>query len=547
LGKKKYARVAVNVPGVSSLFDYHIPPEMAEEVVRGCLIEAPFGAQQVQGVVTSLIEVPAVDRTKPLSSILVKEAVLTSAQLDLAFWLSGRYFNPLPVVISAMLPPGLSQTTDTLYTLNLPHGFDPSDLTALQQRIVNRIQARGALRGRQLDAAFRHVNWRRSANALVRKGVLIRRGVLPEPKVRSKTTRSVLLEVPKEELRSAMKQTGRAGSEASIRRQKALETMAASSEPLNTSYIYASSGANAADLRFLEKKGLIRFIHEEVLRDPLANMQTERTLRPKLTAGQQQVWRVIEKLMHDGAFKKPVLLHGVTGSGKTEIYMRAIEKTLAGGKQAIVLVPEISLTPQTIQRFLARFPGKVGVVHSKLSPGERYDTWRRARIGDFSIVIGPRSALFTPFPEIGVIILDECHEASYVQTETPYYHGVDAAVRYGQTIGALVVLGSATPNVALYYRAERENWPLLRLPLRILAHQADPRTWLNKEREPELKSLPLPPVNVVDMREELKNGNSSIFSRVLREKITRVLSAKQQAILLLNRRGSATYIFLICR
>ena len=545
MDKKSYARVAVNVPGVSDLFDYHIPPELTAEVVRGCLIEAPFGAQQVQGVVTDLIERPAVDRTKPLSSILDKEAVLTSVQLDLAFWLAERYFNPLPAVITSMLPPGLSQTTDTLYTLNLPDGFDLSELTELQQRIVRRIQEHGALRGRQLDAAFRHVNWRRSVNALLRRELLTRHGVLPESKVRSKTARSVLLDIPKEELPSALKQVGKAGSQASERRQKALNTLAASSEPLNVSYIYASSGANAADLRYMEKKGLIRFVHEEVMRDPLANVQAEHSVRPELTTGQQHVWQAIEKQMCDGTNKKPVLLHGVTGSGKTEIYMRAIEKTLASGKQAIVLVPEISLTPQTIQRFLARFPGKVGVVHSKLSPGERYDTWRRARAGDFSIVIGPRSALFTPFPKIGVIVLDECHEASYVQTETPYYHGVDAAIQYGQAIGALVILGSATPNVALYYRAERENWPLLRLPQRIFAHRADPRTGLNEGRGPELKSLPLPPVDVVDMREELKAGNSSIFSRVLREKIAEVLEAKQQAILLLNRRGSATYVF--CR
>lgn len=194
------------------------------------------------------------------------------------------------------------------------------------------------------------------------------------------------------------------------------------------------------------------------------------------------------------------------------------------------------MTPQTIERFMARFPGQVGVVHSKLSPGERYDTWRRARSGDFSIAIGPRSALFTPFPNLGVIVLDECHDDSFYQTEMgPYFHAVKAAMALGRESRALVLLGSATPTVELYFQAQHEGWPLIGLPQRIRAHQD----------KVEAETQALPKAQVVDMRAELKGGNTSIFSRALQESLSEVLQNKQQAILLLNRRGSSSYVF--CR
>ncbi len=244
--------------------------------------------------------------------------------------------------------------------------------------------------------------------------------------------------------------------------------------------------------------------------------------------------------MDQQSYGKPILLHGVTGSGKTEIYMRAIEKSLTQKQQVIVLVPEISLTPQTIERFMGRFPGKVGVIHSKLSPGERYDTWRRARSADFSIAIGPRSALFTPFPNIGVIILDECHDESYYQVEMgPTYHAVEAAITFGKLSSAMVILGTATPDVSLYFRAKYEKWPLLELPSRVAPQVRD------KKLEFKTGSLPLPEGEIVDMRGELREGNTSIFSRILLKGLKEILSKHEQAILLLNRRGSASYVF--CR
>jgi primosomal protein N' (replication factor Y) len=229
----------------------------------------------------------------------------------------------------------------------------------------------------------------------------------------------------------------------------------------------------------------------------------------------------------------PFLLHGVTGSGKTEIYIRAAEEAVRRGRQALILVPEIALTPQTVRRFLVRFPGQVGLVHSKLSDGERYDTWRRARAGLLKVIIGPRSALFTPLPDIGLIVLDECHDASYYQSEPPFYHAVTAAQHYARLCGAVCLLGSATPPVAARYQAERGKMHLLDLPQRIRNGQTD------------TSDAGLPPVHIVDMREELKAGNRSIFSRRLLESLAETLARGEQAILFLNRRGTATYVF--CR
>ena len=539
-----FARIAVNVPGVSDLFDYRIPEDMEGEVKRGCLAEVPFGAQQVQGIVTELRETPAVPDTKEISGFLEKGPVLTDALLELAFTLSEQFLQPLPAFISAMLPPGLSQKADSLYRLNLPDEFFPDDLTSLQKRLVKELQERGALRGRQLDAAFRHVNWRASARALTQRGLIIRKPFLPKPTVRRKTVRMVSLAIPLDDLPRALDGAGQQGSQAYARRQKALRLLSGERKPVDVSWVYASSGTNSSDLRYLEKKGFIHFIDEEVWRDPLEDYSVTEEAPPKLTNGQEGVWRALADEMGKDA-KRPILLHGVTGSGKTEIYMRAIEKTLQDGKQALVLVPEISLTPQSIRRFTARFPGQVGVVHSKLSPGERYDTWRRALERDFPIVIGPRSALFTPFHEPGVIVLDECHDESYFQTEmAPFYHAVEAAVLYGRISGAAVVLGSATPNIDLYHRAKRAGWPVLDLPKRIYAYR-DYGKKRADEKEKKDATLPLPSVSVVDMREELKAGNRSIFSRELAALLSAALERKEQAILLLNRRGSATYVF--CR
>lgn len=360
-----------------------------------------------------------------------------------------------------------------------------------------------------------------------------------------------------------------------------LTLLAREAQPTAVSDIYAETRATINHLRKLVELDLIRFGSEEVWRDPLADRDFVPAEPPLLTADQARVWGRVKVAMleADEGVKggtgervneespspphpftpSPFLLHGVTGSGKTEIYMRAIEYALAEGKTAVVLVPEIALTPQTVRRFAARFPGRVAVMHSRLTDGERYDTWRRARAGLFDIIVGPRSALFTPLPNLGVIVLDEEHDPSYKQTPPvppPYYHAREAAIELGRLTGAVVIMGSATPDVVTYHRAQGGRYKLLELPKRVMGHrqriesQAERLHILShyqhgSDDPDDALTIPLPPIQIVDLRQELRAGNRSIFSRALATAVTETLERGEQAILFLNRRGTAT--FIICR
>lgn len=534
-----FARVAVNVPAVRDAFDYQVPDAFQSRLTPGWLVEVPFSSQMVQGIVLSLEKSSSVNETRPISQVLEDAPVLTTAQLQLGQWLAQQYFTPVSAYLFAMLPPGLGQRADTLFELNPQAPANIAELSPLQQKIFDLLKSKGALRARQLDRAFAHVDWRAAVRSLGRQGYLHSQPLLPKPAVKARQIRSVRALIPISQIESCTSKLGRPESAAHGRRLAALRLLARENKEVDVSWVYAACGAAADDLRFLEKQGLVRFGAQEVLRDPLAGKKIEPAAAPKLTADQEQAWQSIRGIIESGRFDLPVLLHGVTGSGKTELYLRAIAATLQAGKQALVIVPEISMTPQTIERFMARFPGQVGVMHSKLSPGERYDTWRRARTGGFSIAVGPRSALFTPFPNLGAIILDECHDDSFYQTEMgPYFHAVKAAIALGRDCGALVMLGSATPTVDLFFQAQQQNWPLIELPRRILAFQSN-------ENRGEIETQALPPTQVIDMRAELKAGNPSIFSRALQDSLAEILHSGQQAILLLNRRGSASYVF--CR
>ncbi|NLE76664.1 MAG: primosomal protein N' [Chloroflexi bacterium] len=302
-------------------------------------------------------------------------------------------------------------------------------------------------------------------------------------------------------------------------------------KPVWIGWVYAQTPAHRSTLRALQEAGLVTLQSQDAPRDPLAGQRFPADPAPTLTADQEAAWREVRQ---GGA---PVyLLHGVTGSGKTEIYLRALAAALGQGRQALVLVPEIALTPQTIRRFAGRFPGRVTTLHSGLSQGERHDQWQRIRAGQVDVVIGPRSALFAPLPRLGLIVLDEEHEPSYKEPRPPHYHAREAALRLAQLVGATVILGSATPSVESYRQAQAGQYRLLTLPRRIFRSAAPGGA---------AASAPLPPVQVVDMRAELKAGNRSIFSRALQAGLDGALAQGQQAILFLNRRGSAT--FVLCR
>lgn len=538
-----YVRVAVLVSGQTSDFDYHLPPELEGRVSAGHLVSVPFGAQFAQGVVLEIIPSPAVAETKAVRDLLDPLPVLTPPLLDLARRLAQQTLNPLAAMLLLMLPPGLAKLGDTLFSLSSPAPEDiPLSFPLIQQRLLDLLASRGPLRGRQIERHFLNVDWRNSARALLARRLITRQAVLAPPGIRPKFVRMAMLAVSPAEAEAAL--PGLSKNPAVLaRRQAALRFLVAEPEPLAVSWVYAASGCKLADLQELAEKELIVLFEKEIFRDPTAGMglraaQTspEATKELILTPEQEGALASILAAASQPGVPKSFLLHGVTGSGKTEIYLRAAAETLRAGKSALILVPEIAMTPQMVNRFLQRFPGQVGLIHSQLTDGERYDTWRRARGGQLRIIIGPRSALFAPLPAPGLIVLDECHDSSYAQTDTPFYNAVSAGEDYARRLDALLILGSATPAVEMMGRALRARGTdsslaphLLSLPSRLKGPQTQD----------------LPPVTVVDMREELKARQHGSFSRALLENLAEVLEQGQQAILYLNRRGSATYVF--CR
>ena len=264
---------------------------------------------------------------------------------------------------------------------------------------------------------------------------------------------------------------------------------------------------------------------QEVYRDPYQDRIFEHTEPLQLTEEQsvaiKPILQTIEEKRHD-----VFLLYGVTGSGKTEIYMQSIQKVLEEGREGIVLVPEISLTPQMVNRFKGRFGDEVAVLHSGLSIGEKYDEWRKIQRKEVRVVVGARSAIFAPFENLGIIIIDEEHETSYKQEDNPRYHARDVAIERARTHNCPVILGSATPSLETFARAKKGVYQLLTLSKR-------------------MNDQSLPTVDIVDMREELREGNRTMFSRVLYDKLQDRLMKKEQTVLFLNKRGHSS--FVMCR
>lgn len=537
-----YARLAVNLSSISGLFDYSLPENLEEEIKPGCLVTVPFGKQLVQGIVLELVSQPAVAETKPVFELLDSVPVLTSHQISLAKWLAWETLSPLAACIGLMLPAGLSKQADSIFAIRDPGFSEPdsrvnsrSKISGTELRLVKLLTQRGPLRGRQIDRHFKNVDWRRTAQVLIKNGLLTRHSFLPPPSVRSKFVRTAQLSVPPEAAEAAMPELGKTPGTL-LRRQVALRCLIREPADVNVAWVFAESGCNLADLQELAERELIVLRETEIWRDPLEKVEHlagEIGIPPELTSMQRTAWEKILLALHSSTLHSlPFLLHGVTGSGKTELYIRAAEECIRSGKQAIILVPEIAITPQTVRRFLQRFPGQVGLVHSRLSEGERYDTWRRARLGQLKVIIGPRSALFAPLPQLGLIAVDECHDGSYSQSDPPFYNAVTAAREYARICSAVCILGSATPSIVQRFQASSSQAArggesiLLDLPKRIV-------------------NPAMPPVQVVDMRAELKSGSRGIFSQALIDALDKVLKNDQQAILFLNRRGTATYVF--CR
>lgn len=520
----RYAQVAVlaQLGKAGGLFTYRVPDEFASLIGPGSLVRIPFTNRQFQGVVVSLESTCELPRVRDVAELLDPDPVVTPHQLRLAEWIGRYYAAPLSDVLGAMLPPGLGRKTEYV----LQPGANPagSRTTGEQQMVLDAVSSAGIITAREVKKTLSQINVERAIASLVRRGLLIRTSELSPPRIGTRHVRVLSITA---DGRQAL-ETGE-GLRQAPQRREVLVYLAEHGPTLSPDLTRAVPGARPK-VRALEKKGFVRFEEREAGRSPLEKRRFPPTQHLTLAPAQRQAYRVIATSV-ERRQQAIFLLHGVTGSGKTEVYLQAIAETIRHRRQAIMMVPEISLTPQAVERVAGRFPGRVAVLHSKLSPGERLDEWRRIKQGEVDVVVGPRSALFAPLPQPGLIVVDEEHDPSYKQDSSPRYHARDAAAVLARFCGATVVFGSATPDVGTYHAALSGRIALLELPERPVWGMPGSR--------------PMPPVEVVDMRHELKAGNRSIFSSELHAALDGTLRDGHQALLFLNRRGNATVV--LCR
>jgi primosomal protein N' (replication factor Y) len=530
-----YAGVAVNSPGSLSTFCYAIPPGLKVSV--GQAVWAPFGPRIVQGIVLQLSDEPAVEETKEIAGVITDFPQLSPIQMKLAQWISEYYFAPPFDALSLMLPPGFERRAITCFQLVAPDligGQADSPLTSEQRQVLHIISGKMKTSLPELETAIGKREARQITDQLLARQLITGSLELEPAKIRPKTVPYVKLVADREEIEAAK---ARLGKSRAHKQAELLESLTGQTQPISISELRKWVRCSPATIKALESHHLVSVERLRVRRDPLAHLSFTPSPPPVLTSSQQAAWESIHDVIvgkSTPSGRPPIfLLFGVTGSGKTEIYLRALAEIVAAGKRGICLIPEIALTQQTVERFASRFPGRVAVMHSGLSPGEQFDEWQWIMEGNCDVVIGPRSALFAPLPDLGLIIIDEEHEWTYKQEDKPpRYHARDAAISLAQLSGAVVVLGSATPDIGSFHKAQQGEYQLVELKERITPGPSTQRPGCSA----------LPEVTVVDLREELKAGNTSLFSRSLLAAMKDTLVQGQQIILFLNRRGTATFV-----
>lgn len=554
-------------------FTYRIPDELRGALAPGHLVWAPFGAQHLEGVVIALAERSPVELTKDIERLIDPDPMLLPEQLELARWISEYYLTPLHLVIWSMIVPGVTERAQVVVEAT-PAGIvaassvpgedapeaapaeedraSTAQLTPGQREVLDVLRQHGPLPLDEIGSRVTPKSWRDMLRRLEQAGLARRRVELGPSRVRPLYREFVRLnpDIAPEDL---------PGDEAPRQRDVVdyLRSWALfQGDPdgwMMRLTVQQETGAPLSSIRALVEQGVLESAERQIWRDPLAGRAFVPIAPPRLTSDQEAIWRRI-----DGDLSAPrghvFMLKGVTGSGKTEIYLRAVQRVLSQGRGAIVLAPEIALTPQTVRRFGARHPSAIAVMHSELAPDERYDQWRRIRAGELRLVVGSRSAIFSPVRNLGLIVLDEEHEWTYKQERAPRYHARQVALRLAELTGATVILGTATPSLETAYQAERGQIAMLSLPQRVMGHRraleeqaAQVGETTNAFRQVSSEAADalytdLPPVQVVDLRAELRAGNAGLFSRALHQALTETLEAGQQAILFVNRRGAASFI-----
>ncbi|HEX4948263.1 MAG TPA: primosomal protein N' [Blastocatellia bacterium] len=555
-----FAEVAVPLY-VHQTFTYALPESFAAQAQPGCRALVPFGRQLLTGYIVDIhntLEEAGLDaestEIKAVEELFDTEPLVTRELLELTKWIADYYFAPWGETIKACLPAGINAEAETMLSLttnahaalsNLP--AKPTTKLQALQFIAANLDDNGAMNSRLLIKEFEKAK----AGALIREleksgYIIVTRqmqdaAVKPKKQQAVKLTEAGLHRRDAEETQSFAEENLSASSALSLRlsgekkaepkplneqQQRVITTLLEAPEPLGLTQLTEAADVSTSVIKTLEKRGLVEVFVREVRRDPLAHIRNLQADELELMPQQQEALDAITTALaanHYAAF----LLHGVTGSGKTEVYIRAMRAALEQGKTALMLVPEISLTPMFARRLSAHFGDAVAILHSSLSDGERLDEWNRMRTGEARICIGARSGVFAPLENLGLLIVDEEHEAAYKQDSEPRYHGRDTAIVRALKANAVVVLGSATPSMESFHNAHTGKYTYLKMDARV-------------------SGRPLAPVEVVDMREVFsRHGKQQIFSDEMKAAIAENHERGKQTLVLLNRRGFSS--FLLCR
>ncbi len=536
-----YAEVAVPVH-VLSTFTYRLPLAISQLAQPGCRIVVPFGRKFVTGYVVALSE--GLQPGTSLQDSEIKDAkelldvvpLVTPELLELTRWVSEYYLAPLGEVIRAALPPGISPTIERFLSITPKGRAELSDsrlvkAEAIRQRFLELLSEYDEIGLAAVSTQFGSSQTTKLARELERDGLI---EILQRPGsefVRAKYQRRVrlvqpigdpLVRPPLSPPVSPLASEGRRLTAAQLRVIEALEGQ----ESLALSALLAAADVSGSSVATLQKRNIVEVFEERLRRDPLSDARFELTEDYQLTEAQANVLAELDQPLRAHAYA-PFLLHGVTGSGKTEVYIRAMRVALGLGRSALMLVPEIALTPVFSRRLRMHFGDKVAIFHSSLSRGERFDEWTRVRSGEARIVIGTRSAVFAPIKDLGLVIVDEEHESTYRQQDSPHYNARDTAIVRAQKESAVVILGSATPSLETFHNASTGKYRYLELPER-------------------LGNRPMAVAEIIDMREVFsRHRKPKVFSDQLLRAIEETHQKREQSIILLNRRGYSS--FVLCR
>ena len=534
-----YAEVALPLR-LAQTFTYRLPLTLALNARVGARLLVPFGRQLATGYVVALHEAldPALgldeSGIKEAEELLDAEPLLTPEVLEITHWISDYYAAPWGEVLKAALPAGLNAGVDQVVSIT-PEGRD--ELARLPERRAatakGRLLQMAAVDGSTtLREAARELGQARASKAareLTRSGWVTVSHRQRGAQTRAKRRKAVRL-LPAAAEAAATERVAAGGAngarELTPAQRKVVETLAGGGGEMLFAELLEAASASASTIQALERRGLLEVFVREVRRDPLAGARLPAKDDLRLTDAQETALNEVNAAQERGGFSA-FLLHGVTGSGKTEIYIRAMREALRRGRTAMMLVPEIALTPVFSRRLRAHFGDAVAIFHSSLTAGERFDEWGRLKRGEARVVIGTRSAVFAPVRDLGVIVVDEEHEGSYRQQESPYYNGRDTAVMRAHKEGAVVVLGSATPSLESFQNARQGKYRYLQLASRI----AD---------------RPMARAELLDMREVFRvGGKPAVFAPDLLAAIEETHARGEQSIVLLNRRGYSS--FVLCR